>query len=84
MTTAAHTLLAKMWDANQLHHILAGSGEAYVLAGRSMTRIELTDDESSLFYLCTDHGGVLKAGDERCQAHRNQALLDTLTKERKS
>lgn len=71
----AQTLLAKLWQAGLLQHHLMGSGERF-LTLENGTRIELTDNENDLFYLCTEHGGVLVPDDERCATHRNAKLLE--------
>jgi hypothetical protein len=74
--TPAQSLLALMWDAGLLTHHLTISGP--YLTTDSNARITLTEAESSLFYLCTEHEGVLAAGDERCVRHRDAALLEGL------
>lgn len=74
MPTPAQTLLAKMWDAGLLMHSLS-SAEGARLTLEDGTSIRLTVEESSLFYVCTEHNGVLAVGDDRCQSCQSAALL---------
>lgn len=75
-TDPARAALAKLWEAGAISHSLTTEGASLLFMNiNGDYRVMLTDAESSLFYLCTDHGGVLAANDQRCQTCIGRALM---------